>query len=130
MAAYRIARSAVSRRRSFTERDGTVRRQGAECAATHRSRNTPVDHRNSIIVDRDDHQRSARWRLLGFALPRFDLDHLAPVIHAATGADMMRPLEVAAMTAVNEVQGYDEMMATAIALPVPADPLFWKRAHP
>jgi len=34
------------------------------------------------------------------------------------------------MPAINEIQWRDEMMATAIALAMPADSLFWKRAHP
>lgn len=59
------------------------------------------------------------------ALSLLDLDYLTTVVHAAIGADMVGPLQLAAVAALDKIEGLDVVMPASIALTVPANALFW-----
>jgi len=61
--------------------------------------------------------------------PFFDHNHLASAIVATARANVMRLLNLAAVPAADEGQRFEVVMATAVALTVPADLLFRKCAH-
>jgi len=74
---------------------------------------------------------SARFAGLGLGSAPGVLDHddLATTVLTAVRANMMRPLQLAAIAALDEVYFGNEVVAASVALVCAADPLFWKCAH-
>jgi hypothetical protein len=68
-------------------------------------------------------------QLLFATLPLGNLDHLPAVVPPAARANVMWPPELAAIAALDEMDGGDEDVTPPVALPMPADSLFRKRSH-
>lgn len=66
---------------------------------------------------------------LGSAPGILDHDNLATTVLTAVRANVMRPLQLAAIAALDEVHFGNEMVAASVSLVCAADPLFWKCAH-
>jgi len=71
----------------------------------------------------------SRLRLLSRSSGFLDLDHLAATVGSAARTDVMRPLHATAVAAAHDRRCGEEVVAAAVALPVPADLLLWKCAH-
>jgi hypothetical protein len=70
-----------------------------------------------------------RKAVLARAGALFDDDDLAIAVVATVRANVMGPMKLAARLAGHQLRALEEDMAPAVALTVPANSLFRKRAH-
>jgi hypothetical protein len=72
---------------------------------------------------------SARLSRLAGAGALLDDDHLPIAVVPTIRADVMRPMQLPAGLTNDQLGAFQENMAAAVALPVPANTLLWECAH-